>query len=455
MNNSLMLTCRYSLHNNEQISGFCPFPNCTHFRLFCVNCLLEYHCGHAGECKKLNEYSQWAETFKQINHENTTKLDSIQEIITVLKAFKEWYEEQYNTQIDDQTLNIQKFQQKITNLVKIQQITNIIDQSIKPQFEKLKMYLEYIMSQNNITKGLITYDDFIQTLQQPISNLNSRSQKNYEEAKSLYWTGKYKDCIQKCDSYQRFNISDVRFSLLIGDSYLELKEFENAIENYQTALEIDEQNVYAYGKIGDIKQNQGKLEEALSFYEECTKINSELLEFQFKKAKIYQNLKQFQQCLECLNKILSINSSHIEALQMKATILSSKNDKKEEFDEFKQSLKFSGENIKRYIQQQINLRSQFENPSVLGQMLDEDVVNQKFSEAYANLEKNPTKTLQICEGILKLDKSNFQFVILSAYALKQLRRYEEALNLCDMIKKLDPLNLEVGKLQYMIYQLIQ
>lgn len=67
-----------------------------------------------------------------------------------------------------------------------------------------------------------------------------------------------------------------------GDSYLELKNYEHAIESYKIAIEMDDTNYYAFGKIGilyinivgDIMLNIGKLEEALKYYDECTKINN-------------------------------------------------------------------------------------------------------------------------------------------------------------------------------------
>ncbi|CAK78734.1 unnamed protein product (macronuclear) [Paramecium tetraurelia] len=295
-----------------------------------------------------------------------------------------------------------------------------------------------------------------------MGGLNNRSQKNFEEVNSLYWAGRYEDCISKCNAYQKFHITDVRYSLMKGDSYLELKKFEEAIENYEIAKEMDDTNYYAYGKIGDIMLNTGKFKEALVYYDKCTTINDQLQEYYFKKgsflnilAKIYQKLKQLQQSLECVDHVLRLNSSHIEALQMKAILLQLINNKQSGIQEFQQNLQDSGANIRQMLQYQLSLRGQLENKSILGQILSEDESNKQFQKAFNELGKNPKKTLKICDEILRKDKTNFQFLILSAYALKNLGQYEKALQICDFIKQLDPNNQEIENLQLVIYELIQ
>ncbi|CAD8135368.1 unnamed protein product [Paramecium octaurelia] len=463
MDSDIQLSCRYSLHNNEQIQGFCPYPKCNNFRLFCINCLLQYHCDHAMECKNLKEFPQWSEQFNNLNLENTKKLESILEIFPVLKSFKEWYEAQYYPVIYNQSsVNTQQFEQKINNMINIQQITTIIDQSIKPQIEKLKIYLEYIMNQTGKINNLVSFDEFIQSRLQTTGGLNNRAQKNFEEANSLYWAGRYEDCIQKCNAFQKFHITDIRFSLMKGDSYLELKKFEDAIENYMIAIDMDENNYYAIGKIGDINLNTGKLEEALKCYDQCTRINDKSQEYYFKKgfffnilAKIYQKLKQLQQSLECVDHVLLLNSSHIEALQMKAVLLQLISNKSGGIQEFQQNLQATGANMRQILQHQLRLRGQFQNQTLLGQILSEDEANKQFQRAFNQLEKNPSITLQICREILEKDKTNFQFVILSAYAMKNLGKYQEALHLCEFLNKLDPNNQEIEDLQQIIYGLIQ
>ncbi|CAD8044084.1 unnamed protein product [Paramecium primaurelia] len=488
MNSDILLTCRFSLHNNKQIEGFCPFPQCNNFRLFCVNCLLDYHQDHTNECKKLYEYPQWAEMFNQIHLENINKLESILEIFVILKQFKAWYETQYNPLIDNQeSLNVQMFEQKITNMVNIKYITNIIDQSIKPQIEKMKTYLEYIMNQTGKIKNLFSYDEFIQSHIQSQSSLSNRSQRNYEETKSLYWAGKYQECINKCEAYQKFNITDVRFSLMKGDSYLELKNFEKAIENYQIAIEMDDSCYYAYGKIGDINLNTGNLQEALKHYDECTKINNQQQEYYIKKAKIYQKLNQFKQGLEQVDHLLQLNSTHIEALQMKgtqlnlnlATLLLQLDQKKSWIDQSQQSLQFSTPHIQQFLQHQLKLGNQILNGPLEGQILSKEEINFKYQQAYNQLEKNPKITLQICREIvekekcwlierlvemqmnrpmnrdMERDKINIQFLILSGHAYKNLGIYQEVLNICEIVKKIDPNNQEIESLEQIIYTLIQ
>jgi tetratricopeptide (TPR) repeat protein len=103
-------------------------------------------------------------------------------------------------------------------------------------------------------------------------------------------------------------VPDAYYYIERGLLYMDNYNFEPARKDYEKALELEPDNIYAYNNIGYVYQAQKEFQKALQYYEksmECMKEERTMLPYT-NAAKCYEALRQWDQAVDVLMKALEV-----------------------------------------------------------------------------------------------------------------------------------------------------
>tara|TARA_Y100001970_G_C14200729_1_gene840962 strand:- start:163 stop:2169 length:2007 start_codon:yes stop_codon:yes gene_type:complete len=134
-------------------------------------------------------------------------------------------------------------------------------------------------------------------------------EKKFNLAKKLHQSGKiaeaqeiYLDLIKEND--------DDKIYFLLGTSFLQLRQFEKAIDNLNRSIKINPKFPNSYNNRGIVFSEIKQFEKAIIDYDKVISLNPEFLEAHLNKAISLKNIRKFSDAIKCFEDCIQIDSSN-------------------------------------------------------------------------------------------------------------------------------------------------
>ena len=125
----------------------------------------------------------------------------------------------------------------------------------------------------------------------------------------------FSQLLKKISELQK-NYSESLFLLsLLGNINYELKEYEKAINNFESIIKIDSHFSDAYYNLGIIFKNISQIDKSIDNFEKCIKINPKKFEAYNNLGNIYRDRQQIETAINLYIESLEINPNYLIALQ--------------------------------------------------------------------------------------------------------------------------------------------
>lgn len=125
----------------------------------------------------------------------------------------------------------------------------------------------------------------------------------------------FSQLLKKISELQK-NYSESLFLLsLLGSINYELKEYEKAINNFESIIKIDSDFSDAYYNLGIIFKNISQIDKSIDNFEKCIKINPKKFEAYNNLGNIYRDKQQIETAFNLYIESLEINPNYLIALQ--------------------------------------------------------------------------------------------------------------------------------------------
>lgn len=186
------------------------------------------------------------------------------------------------------------------NLCKIIPVAADLKQSI----------LEHLRKIHNIHADTI-YNDLIGFV---------ANEKNYETSAVLFHQGvaslnkgEYEEAIQKYDEAIELNPNHVEFYNNRGLAKKNLGQYQEAIDDYDKAIELDPNDAELYSNRGVAKNDLKLHREAIADYDKAVELNPNYADAYNNRGIAKKNLEQYQEAIADYDKAIDLNPNHAKA----------------------------------------------------------------------------------------------------------------------------------------------
>ena len=132
-------------------------------------------------------------------------------------------------------------------------------------------------------------------------------EKKFNLAKELHQSGKISEAQKIYLDLLKEEEND-KLYFLLGTSYLQLKQFDKAIEYLNRSIEINPNLPNSYNNRGIVFSELKKFEKAIIDYDKVISLNPKFLEAHLNKAISLKNIKKFSEAKECFENCIKLDS---------------------------------------------------------------------------------------------------------------------------------------------------
>ena len=130
---------------------------------------------------------------------------------------------------------------------------------------------------------------------------------------SLFKNGNLKQALSEAETLSKeFKDIPLIYNIL-GMVQIRLNIFEDSIQNFNRAIELDPNYVEAYNNLGSVMNHLGRFEEAISNYNKAIKLKPEYANAYNNLAGALNDLGRFEDAIKNYNKVIEINPNFDEA----------------------------------------------------------------------------------------------------------------------------------------------
>ena len=131
---------------------------------------------------------------------------------------------------------------------------------------------------------------------------------NYEErfniAKQLHSSGRIEESQKIYLDLAKIYKNNYTLFYLIGTAFLQLKKFDDAIDNFHTSININSNFPEVYNNLGIALAEKEKYSEALVNYNKAIKLKNDYIDAYINRGVSLKNLKKFQGAISDLNFVI-------------------------------------------------------------------------------------------------------------------------------------------------------
>ena len=126
------------------------------------------------------------------------------------------------------------------------------------------------------------------------------------KAKQLHQSGKIKEAQELYLKLIRDNDKDLKLNFLIGTSFLQLKNYQQAKNYLNNAIEIDSSIPHIYNSRGIVHSKTMELKNAINDFDKAILLQTNFFEAHLNKGIVLKNIKKFEEGIKCFNECIKI-----------------------------------------------------------------------------------------------------------------------------------------------------
>ena len=266
------------------------------------------------------------------------------------------------------------------------------------------------------------------------------------EGKQLIFERKYEEALEAFNKALEINQSDEYALSSKGDAFGYLGRYEEALETFNQVLEINPKHDFALSRKGYALLLLGKHEEALALFNSVLEINPKHEFALSRKGAVLLDMGKHDEALSVFNSVLEINPKHEFALSRKGYALLLLGKHEEALALFNSVLEINPKHEYALSSKDValgNLGKHDEALSVFNSVLeinpkDEYVLSGKGA-ALLNLGKND-EALSVFNSVLEINPKHEYALSRKGTALLYLGKHDEALSVFNSVLEINPKN---------------
>lgn len=149
--------------------------------------------------------------------------------------------------------------------------------------------------------------------------------KNLKELFQLYKNKDYLTAEKKCRDIIDKIKPNFEIYNLYGVILFELKKFDEAIKNWERAIELNKNYFFGYNNLGNVYFKINKIKDAIDNYNKAINIKPDYFEAFHNRANAHLKSKNIEQALSDYNAALNIKYDYLPSLKGRASIFKLKN----------------------------------------------------------------------------------------------------------------------------------
>jgi len=243
----------------------------------------------------------------------------------------------------------------------------------------------------------------------------------------------------------------------VGDEFKDNRKFNEAIEQYTKAIDMDPDFEDAYESRASAYESINDYEKAAEDYNTLSIFDEKEEEYYYRSARMYYNLDDYTKCLSKVNDALDKKRIYPEAQQLKVNALMKLEKYNEALENAKEALRYRESDINYFNYGKVNEMVGLWDEAATGY---EKAIrkNKNFLDAYsalANLQrerKNLTGAMETINKALKINQNYPDGYRVRSLIYADQLKYSEAINDVSTILLMQPENKEMYFLRGKYYQ---
>lgn len=255
-----------------------------------------------------------------------------------------------------------------------------------------------------VLRQIRKYEKSLQKYEIKFNELRSNIEADFERMQQE-WTEKFEHSKNEMDKIQ----NEVKINTLItaANKLLSEKEYQEALEKYDAALEIDRKDINTLISKGNCYIALERYKEALLTYNQVLKLDPDNFKAHHSKAKCFFVLREFEKSLEAVDKAIELKPELKDAQSNKASVLDHLGRSEEAIEIYSKLLQSDPDNPKYLEGQAISLLKLNRHPEAL----------EMYSKALSLAPKKAITLLNYMEAMLfcghRVDEKNIKPAISS------------------------------------------
>jgi len=321
------------------------------------------------------------------------------------KIIDEWIQNKASDVVDKKIADVLiKKDEEINNLIKKQ-----IENKVNPKIEKIKASMkdvealvEILEQQKNTaeshlksienTKAKIELPPPSEEKVEKIEEKEDSSltaQEYYQVALDAYYKNKFNTALNEIENSIKLSDNDsdeLLNSFVLKGAVLDaLKEYNQAIEAYKKAIEINPKKNEFYYNIGIAYGNKGEYDQAIEAYKKAIEINPKMDEAYNNMGNAYYNKGEYDQAIEAYKKAIEINPKKDEAYYNLGIAYGNKGEYDQEIEAYKKAIEINPKKDEAYYNLGIAYGNKGEYDQEIEAYKKAIEINPKRDKAYYNL----------------------------------------------------------------------
>ncbi|MEI0612113.1 tetratricopeptide repeat protein [Brachyspira pilosicoli] len=211
---------------------------------------------------------------------------------------------------------------------------------------------------------------------------------------------KFEEIIKLCDEVIKKDDKDEDAYFFKGVSLLELKQYYDAICNFNKVIELNPNDEESYYNIGNCKFDLKNYEEAIKYFDKVLELNPNNEKAYINRGLSKSNLKMYEEAINDFNKVIGLNPNNEKIYISRGFAKSNLEMYKEAIDDYNRVIELNPNNEIAYI-------------------------SRGFTKSNLEMYK---EAIDDYNRVIELNSNNEMAYISRGFAKSNLRMYEEAIN---------------------------
>ena len=270
--------------------------------------------------------------------------------------------------------------------------------------------------------------------------------------KCLIFLNRFDEAIetyQKINSYE----ANAKNYLKIGVCYYNKQNIDEAINNYNKAIELNPVYTEAYFNKGICLCNQKKKEEAIEVFNKAIEISNNDAELYLNRGYCYFAINNFRKAIKDFNKAIELRPNFSEAYIRKAACYQEMKKEEEALIEYKHAIEINDLHSKPmlfqaalYVSNYYKLKNNYEEalPYILKcAEYDEENELAQFNAGIAQMKmKKYDEAINFFNITLKINRTNVHAMFNKAICLMNIEKYDEAILIFSLLIQMNKKDFE-------------